>query len=74
MTTPTPTSNAPGVSGLTLPVGDVPAGLPDAAALAQLANAFFTALPQYLPAGSASVSSFGSKPRKARAPLTVAQK
>jgi hypothetical protein len=47
------------------------AALPDAAAFIE---AFFTVLPQYLPAGSASVSSFGSKPRKARTPLTVEQK
>ena len=47
------------------------AALADAEALV---DAFYTVLPQHLPAGSADVASFGSKPKKARQPLTVEQK
>jgi hypothetical protein len=47
------------------------AALPDAAAFVE---AFYAVLPQYLPAGSADVTSFGGKPKKARTPLTVEKK
>jgi len=47
------------------------AALADAAAFV---DAFYAVLPQYLPVGSADVASFGSKPKRARAPLTVEQK
>lgn len=42
-------------------------------AAAEFIAAFFSVLPQYLPAGT-DVSTFGDKPKKARAKLTVAQK
>jgi hypothetical protein len=47
------------------------AALPNASSIV---DAFYAVLPQYLPAGSAAVESFGSKPKKARTPLTVEQK
>ena len=72
MTTPTPTSNAPGVSGLALPAGDVPAGLPDAAALAQLANAFFTALPGREPEPAIDLAPVGTSPQLNALPVADA--
>ncbi|MFD2405617.1 hypothetical protein ACFSVK_07335 [Azorhizophilus paspali] len=48
MTTRPPTSNPP-----ELPEAVVPAGLPDVASLAQLANAFFASLPGSAPSGGA---------------------
>jgi cysteine desulfurase/selenocysteine lyase len=72
MTTPTPTSNAPGVSGLALPAGDVPAGLPDAAALAQLANAFFTALPGREPEPAIDLAPEGTSPQLSALPVADA--
>ncbi|MDA4826545.1 hypothetical protein, partial [Enterobacter kobei] len=67
MTTPTPTSNAPGVSGLTLP-----AGLPDPAALAQLANAFFTALPGSEPEPAIDLAPAGASPQLSALPVADA--
>ncbi|WP_439893202.1 family 2A encapsulin nanocompartment cargo protein cysteine desulfurase (plasmid) [Ralstonia sp. 25C] len=72
MTTPTPTSNAPGVSGLALPTGDVPAGLPDVAALAQLANAFFTALPGSEPEPTIDLAPVGTSPQLSALPVADA--
>jgi cysteine desulfurase/selenocysteine lyase len=72
MTTPTLTSNAPGVSGLAPAVGDVPAGLPDVAALAQLANAFFTALPGHEPEPSIDLAPAGTSPQLSALPVADA--
>jgi cysteine desulfurase/selenocysteine lyase len=75
MTIPTPTSNPAGVSGLALPVAEVPAGLPaglpDPAALAQLANAFFTALPGAEPEAAIDLTPAGAAPQLS--PLPTAQ-
>ncbi len=72
MTTPTPTSNPPGVSGLALPAGDVPAGLPDVAALAQLANAFLTALPGREPEPVIDLAPAGATPQLSALPVADA--
>lgn len=71
MSIPTPTSNPVSHAAPSLPQADVPAGLPDVATLARLANEFFSAVPWSATPAAASPGIGGGESLSAALPLTA---
>ncbi|SAK99388.1 cysteine desulfurase, SufS family [Caballeronia pedi] len=71
MTIPTPTANPVSHASPSLPQADAPAGLPDVATLARLANAFFSSVPGSATPAAASLGSGGGESISAALPFTA---
>ena len=71
MSIPTPTSNPVSHAAPSLPQADLPAGLPDVATLARLANEFFSSVPGSATPAAASLGSGAGESLSATLPLTA---